>query len=195
MAKKLEVPRFCEALRCTEPHRAQGYCKLHYNRMRRAGVIDALPKLSREEKIWARVDKSGPEGCWIWTGALDKHGYGEFSENRRRRRAHRVVYELVRGEIPPGLVMDHLCRVKSCVNPEHLDPVTHTENVRRGLISYNLRTKCRNGLHDITNPGNIYVNTDGKRSCRICINHNARMKYRKRKGLDLEDNRYVRTGL
>lgn len=161
-------------------------------------MIDALPRLTREEKIWKRVDKNGPGGCWIWTGALDKKGYGEFSESRRTgkvRGAHRVVYELVKGEIPAGLVMDHLCRIVRCVNPDHLEPVTHTGNVRRGLISYSLRTKCRNGLHNITDPNNIYVNTDGKRSCRACINCNARMKYRKRKGLDLEDNRYVRTGL
>lgn len=74
------------------------------------------------------------DGCWLWTGSLDRNGYGYIRETagRRKLRAHRVVYEYVVGPIPDGMELDHLCRVRSCVNPDHLEPVTHRENQRRG---------------------------------------------------------------
>lgn len=67
-------------------------------------------------------------GCWIWKGYVAKHGYGY----QGRVPAHRAVYIEHRGVIPPGLDLDHLCRVRACVNPDHLEPVTRAENLRRG---------------------------------------------------------------
>ena len=72
-------------------------------------------------------------GCWLWEGATDEKGYGLVYTDRSRR-AHRVVYERIRGPIPEGLQLDHLCAVKPCVNPAHLEPVTNSENQRRNSI-------------------------------------------------------------
>ncbi len=84
----------------------------------------------------AHADKIMPEpnsGCWFWLGALSR-GYGSL----KNARAHRVAYEMTIGPIPEGLVIDHLCRVTSCVNPDHLEAVTQAENVRRGLTCFRL---------------------------------------------------------
>jgi len=70
-------------------------------------------------------------GCWIWTGAEHATGYGQVKWKGKSTVAHRVVYEIVKGEIPNGLFLDHLCSVKKCVNPEHLEPVTHRVNIQR----------------------------------------------------------------
>ena len=83
------------------------------------------------EKFWARVDGAGD--CWLWTGATDHDGYGAFAlKGHRKAKAHRFAYEELVGPIPVGLVLDHLCRNKPCVNPSHLEPVTIRENLRRG---------------------------------------------------------------
>src|SRR6516162_5887464 len=85
-------------------------------------------------------------GCWLWTGFLYPNGYGNFNAVRGRGGyAHRTSYELYKGTIPPGMHIDHLCRVKCCVNPSHLDVVTAAENQRRSPISNASRKFCRNG--------------------------------------------------
>jgi hypothetical protein len=86
------------------------------------------------------VDK-GPD-CWLWRGPFYRNGYGIFrlNEPRRTALAHRVAYELERGTIPRGLVVDHLCRVKACVNPHHLEVVPQRTNVQRGEAGWNLRS-------------------------------------------------------
>lgn len=71
-------------------------------------------------------------GCWIWTGAQSPRGYTKKGIGGKRIQAHRYMWEKFNGPIPEGMVMDHLCRNPSCANPDHLEPVTHTENVRRG---------------------------------------------------------------
>lgn len=70
-------------------------------------------------------------GCWIWSGSVSTHGYGVLRIRGRQYKAHRVMYEMYRGTIPVGLEIDHLCRVRQCCNPEHLEPVTRAENARR----------------------------------------------------------------
>ena len=92
-------------------------------------------------RLWAKVDKSGD--CWIWTGCRIRHGYGRISgPGRKPLLAHRVAYELTYGPIPDGLELDHLCRNPSCVRPDHLEPVTHLENVRRGDKGKNIKAKA-----------------------------------------------------
>lgn len=91
-------------------------------------------------------DKILPEpnsGCWFWMGGLSERDYGViYLERGRSIRAHRIAYEMTRGPIPEGLVIDHLCRVHCCVNPDHLEAVTQGENVRRGE-AMTRRGRCR----------------------------------------------------
>ena len=124
------------------------------------------PRTTTEERFWARVDKSGT--CWKWQGSSSQ-GYGSFSADGRTVRAHRYAYELTVGPIPHGLVLDHLCRVRSCVNPAHLEPVTNVENVLRGAGwagTNSRKTHCVHG-HEYT-PENTVPIADGRR-CRTCI--------------------------
>lgn len=86
--------------------------------------------------------------CWLWARAMYPHGYGCLWFNGRPAYAHRVIYEALVGVVPEGLELDHLCRVRACVNPEHLEPVTHQENVARGL-KFTRITHCKNG-HELT---------------------------------------------
>jgi hypothetical protein len=75
--------------------------------------------------------KINDNGCWIWSGAVHKSGYGQIKWDGKSTVAHRVIYSLLKGYIPQGLVLDHLCNVKLCVNPEHLEPVTYAINTQR----------------------------------------------------------------
>lgn len=117
-------------------------CWSCYNAKR---IRDAVA--AREIRFWSLVDKSDPSGCWLWTGRKDNHGYGNVSGGLHRTlKAHRLAYVYVVGPIPEGLTIDHLCRVRACVNPAHLEPVTAIENSRRAatFLAYQ-RTQCRLG--------------------------------------------------
>lgn len=144
-----------------------------------------------------RVTVDGGTGCWIWTGPLDTHGYGQARVTGRTAIAHRVVYTAIIGEIPAGLELDHLCRVRACVNPHHLEPVTHRENVLRvegvAAIAATAET-CPQG-HPYSGR-NLLVFSDGKRRCRACRNardaswkRRARAERRSRDGLDVGSSR------
>lgn len=103
------------------------------------------------ERFWSKVSPEPTTGCWLWTGALNSGGYGQFGAGRGRGKhmlAHRYAYEALVGPIPADLVLDHRCRCRSCVNPAHLEAVTMRENTRRGCshIAFNMFTKtCRRG--------------------------------------------------
>lgn len=107
--------------------------------------------------------------CWLWGGSIHTNDYGIMYYEKKRYRAHRFVYEALVGAIPEGLVLDHLCRVTRCVNPEHLEPVTNKENILRGTcpMAENARkTHCPNG-HRYTKDNTI-VTKRGYRKCRTC---------------------------
>lgn len=113
-------------------------------------------------------------GCWIWLGA-ENLGYGRVyfgkRSKRRSKMAHRMSYELVRGQIPDGLVIDHLCRNTYCVNPDHLEAVTDAINIRRGLTGINNRSKthCPKGHpYDEQNTGRVFAKGVWNRFCRAC---------------------------
>lgn len=119
------------------------------------------------DRFWAKVDKSGE--CWIWTRHIDSDGYGISSFGGRNQKAHRIAWEMANGPIPTGLTLDHLCRVRSCVNPAHLEPVPVVENVMRGhgVGSANAsKTECVNG-HPF-DAVNTYIGTKGHRGCIAC---------------------------
>lgn len=108
-------------------------------------------------------------GCHVWTASVDGGGYGRLMHNGRRVLAHRFAYELVRGPIPGGLVIDHLCRNRRCCNPDHLEVVTFAENVLRGEgapAKNARRTHCVNG-HALSG-ANLRVDKRGGRVCRTC---------------------------
>jgi hypothetical protein len=84
------------------------------------------------EKILARTEKPSNSECWLWTGYIDLDGYGRFNVDGKRRRAHQISFELFHGLVPAGHVIDHLCRVRRCINPKHLEAVTPRENLKRG---------------------------------------------------------------
>lgn len=117
------------------------------------------------DRFWNKVNKT--ENCWLWTKSLTAGGYGRFSVSGLGILAHRWAYEDARGPIPAGLELDHLCRIPACVNPDHLEAVTHTENVRRGNGGRRPAEHCPR-QHPYS-PENTYIRPDGKgRGCRKC---------------------------
>ena len=132
--------------------------------------------MRRVKKVFAATASvQGP--CWLWQGRLHTAGYGLFDIHDKAMRAHRVAYELFVGPIPPGKVLDHLCRVRKCVAPHHLELVTQQENIRRGEnhVAERMRTThCPSG-HPYTEE-NTYRDGLNRRYCRTCRRIRARQR-------------------
>ena len=127
------------------------------------GILNQL-HVAWKVRFWDYVDKNGPVGCWLWTGALHGDGYGLTADRHgRTRRAHRIAWELCGGRKLRGREeMDHLCRVRDCVNPKHLEPVSHKENIARGKGGF-----CRQG-HKMTEENRKHLGEHSR--CLICWN-------------------------
>jgi hypothetical protein len=147
-----------------------------------------MPPQARDpvERFREKVGPPTEEGCWPWAGFLHPSGYGMFYRGRvegraRGCRAHRFAYETFVGPIPEGLTIDHLCRNRWCVNPEHLEPVTNGENVLRGVgpPAENARkTHCDNGhLYDEKNTKYELYRGKTIRRCRKCRAAISRRRY------------------
>lgn len=167
---------------CPRPHKAHGYCETHYRRLQRQGdpLVQGRPRRpgGPEERFWAQVTRDGPVPehrpelgpCWQWIGGTVNHGYGSLAVDGRTVNAYAWAYRHFVGPVPPGRELDHLCRNRACVRTDHLEPVTHAENVRRGERPS--RTSCPAGhLYD---DGHAVITSQGARLCRTC--HNAKRR-------------------
>lgn len=130
------------------------------------------------DRIEARLDKTGD--CWLWPGGTSGNGYGQLTtltgDERKQTtiKVHRAMYERHVGPIPEGMELDHLCKVKRCANPAHLEPVTHLENVQRWMTSI---TACPQG-HEYTE-SNTYMQ-GATRVCRQCRRIQDRLRPERR---------------
>lgn len=147
----------------------------------RVGRFCSLPCFRNQDirlRFWEKVNKNGPiseyaphlGNCWLWKAAIGKiHGYGVYTIKRKNKYAHAVAYEFEKGTIPNGMECDHLCRVRACVRPSHIEPVTHYVNWLRGhsISSDSIRkTHCVNG-HPFDEV-NTHIPERGGRQCRRC---------------------------
>lgn len=140
------------------------------------------------EILLSRYTPVPESGCWIWDGPVEAaKGYGQVWFKGKTLKAHRFFYEQLRGVIPNNLTLDHLCRVRCCVNPDHLEAVSSRTNVLRGTgLSANFakQTACKNG-HEFTEANTYFSKRNNSRTCRTCMrayqkiwNRNKRLKNR-----------------
>lgn len=133
--------KLCQEPACNKTAKAsRGWCWGHYERWRKYGDPQAPVAWYQGEpdsdRVLRRVELEGD--CWAWQGSIAPNGYGKLGGSW----AHRLSYETFVGPIPEGLDLDHLCRNRGCVNPDHLEPVTRKENLRRGLRGKRPRRTC-----------------------------------------------------
>ena len=171
----------CSTVDCSQLARSKtaALCDMHYKRNWRYGSVHAVRPNQKTpwERFWVKVDASGD--CWEWTASTRGAGYGQFGwAPDRIIDAHRVVWELLVGPIPEGLTIDHLCRNKICVNPDHLEVVTYQENINRSPVSPSRRRYCPQG-HPLFGD-NLRV-VSGARRCINCDRRRSREQYWKRK--------------
>jgi len=181
--------RLCSVEGCAGVVGSRGWCDAHYARWRRWGDPTA-GRRTGADRFWSKVNKNGPipehrpdlGPCWLWTASKSRNGYGHFSVAGRLRPAHAVSYEEEHGPVPEGMELDHLCRTPLCVLSAHLEPVTHRENILRGVslsAQYARMTHCIHGhAFDLLN---TYIDRHGKRRCRACARQYQARRYRARR--------------
>lgn len=160
--------------------------------MKRDGLVLDLPRDANA--FWGRVNK-GPE-CWEYIGSRAKNGYGTSRTVGGYDYAHRISYRYAHGTIPEGLDLDHLCRNRACVRPDHLEPVTRRENAKRGAMSFAFTGRCISGKHEIEDDTSLALTNHG-RTCRACRDdaraaHYDAIKQASRK-LQIPVNEFIRT--
>ncbi len=136
-----------------------------------------------------RLIRIQDDGCWLWLGDQTSNGYGKWQRGpgHRQRVAHRICWEHYNGPIPEGHQLDHLCRNRICVNPEHLEPVTSSENIMRQDHANRLKTECING-HSYDEK-NTRISKAGKRQCRECDRIRTAKRDAKKRALNMSQKR------
>lgn len=139
--RKRRLPTTCTFEGCDRPYRSKGYCEKHYLRLYRHGDASTTKQFpngtSDEVKFWTWAGKA--EGCWLWTGGL-RGGYG-FLVSPREQAAHRLSWIIHNGPIPVGLQVHHICGIRRCVNPDHLQLVTQRENMGEMLLRRSMEAR------------------------------------------------------
>lgn len=124
------------------------------------------------ERIWDKIVRIPESGCWVWVGSISGRGYGEVWWKGSKAFIHVLMHKLFVGDVPTGFEVDHLCKVRCCCNPNHLEAVTHAENVKRSSAWHHVvkkhkeATHCQRG-HPWTKE-NTYIEPNGKRRCLEC---------------------------
>jgi hypothetical protein len=171
----------CRVTNCDRPVKSREWCASHYMRWHRRGGDPSedrrSPKEAPAHRFWRKVEKI--KSCWLWRGAIQRsNGYGRFWDGERVLGAHQFIYRLTFGQIPDGLEIDHLCRVRNCVNPNHLEAVTRRINTLRGEslpARQSRKTHCDKG-HPLA--GANLIRRGNHRTCRICANQSQRERRR-----------------
>ena len=192
-AKDLGLVKFFTGEPCREGHLSQRYATtgscarcFYEKRLLRRPLRPRIPLATSLELMRAHAMPEPNSGCWFWMGIIATNGYGRIFTNPsgHTRAAHRVTYELVHGRVPAGLDLDHLCRVRCCINPDHLEPVTRRVNNQRGIGGAVTKARfaalavCVNG-HPRTEEIR-YRRPDGRGYlCRAC-GRDATARYRQR---------------
>ncbi len=129
------------------------------------------------ERFWSFVQKS--DSCWLWIGRKTHNGYGQYG----LKYVHRISYELVHGPIPEGLTIDHLCRVRNCINPSHMEPISMRDNILRGTAPTAVNAKKTHCIHGHPfSKENTLIRKDrpGTRTCLECFREFQRIAARGR---------------
>lgn len=155
------------------------------------GVLEMIEKDARKARFWPKVDIQDDNSCWSWRGSHDQRGYGQFWDKGRRIKAHRMAWQLFNGQpFPEGKEACHTCDNPNCVNPRHIWPGTHRENIKDAVDKKRVippAPKTREQLPEkMTCPHghpysdeNTYINANGAKVCRECARI-ARTKYNRR---------------
>lgn len=177
-------PPTCTIEGCDQATNAHGWCATHYTRWRTHGdpLAESVIVGDDERRFWAKVDKTST--CWLWTGQISGDGYGQFAVGRRMAYAHRWAFEAKCGPVANGLQLDHLCRVRNCVRPAHLEPVPQKVNVLRGVgwgAENARKDECNHG-HPLSGD-NLRIDRRGHRVCRACAAR-RNQEYRRRQAAE-----------
>ncbi len=179
------TPKPCKVEGCGTVAKSKGMCNRHYQQWRTHGGIQA-ERLEFPERFWSKVDRRGADDCWPWLGAIT-NGYGYVgTDDGNRVGVHRVSYALTFGGVPDGKEIDHtchdpatcrggmVCMHRRCVNPRHLEAVTHAENcapdrtVVSTLVTHRQRAKTHCPRNHPYDEDNTYISAKGHRRCRAC---------------------------
>ena len=168
------MTRSCTLGGCESKTIARGWCSMHYNRWKTHGdpAVTLYIRGNNEARFWEKVNQDGRApsnapnlgGCWEWTASKHEDGYGEFQLKGKVRKAHRVAYELTHGGIPEGKDIDHRCRNRGCVRPDHLRLVTNKQNhEHRGVDRTNTSGYRGVSFHRVSKKWQVYVTHNGRR--------------------------------